>query len=174
MSDRVVYLLRGLPSSGKSHRARKLVGDSGVLLETDQFFECENPDGSLSFQYSEARLPEARQWIFERFQDAIATGCSPIVLDRGNGLNAETRRFAHYAVEHEYRIEIQEPDSAWWLEIKELMRHRPDSNLLLDQWATRLWEMNRETHRVPLDTIRNWMNSWRVELTVEEILRGHA
>lgn len=171
MSDKVVYLMRGLPSSGKSHLARRLIGDAGVLLETDQFFYRDNGDGTRSFHYSEARLPAARQWVFERFREALAAGRSPIVLDRGNGLNEETRLFAQYAVDQGYRVELKEPDSAWWLEIKELMRGRPQTNSLLDQCAVRLSELSRETHRVPLDTIQKWMSSWRVDLTVEEILR---
>lgn len=173
MSDQVVYLMRGLPSSGKSHLARRLAGDSGVLLETDQFFHRENADGSRTFHYREEQLPAARQWIFEGFRQALAAGRSPIVLDRGNGLNDETRRFAQYAVDHGYRVELKEPDSAWWQEITALMRRRPESNPLLDQWAIRLCQMSRETHRVPLDTIRRWMSLWRVDLTVEEILRGN-
>lgn len=171
MSDKIVYLMRGLPSSGKSHLARRLAGDSGVLLETDQFFYRDNGDGTRSFHYSEARLPAARQWVFERFREALAAGQSPIVLDRGNGLNEETRLFAQYAVDQGYRVELKEPDSPWWLEIKELMRGRPQTNPLLDQWAQRLSQMSRETHRVPLDTIQKWMSTWRVDLTVEEILR---
>lgn len=174
MTDQVVYLMRGLPSSGKSHLARRLVGDSGVLLETDQFFYRENTDGSRSFHYSEERLPAARQWIFQTFRQAIAAGRSPIVLDRGNGLNEETRRFAQYAVNQSYRVELKEPDSAWWLEIKELMRCRPETNPLLEQWAVRLSQMSRETHRVPLDTIQHWMSNWRVDLTVAEILHDPA
>lgn len=172
MNDRIVYLMRGLPSSGKSHLARRLVGESGVLLETDQFFYRENADGSRSFHYSEERLPAARQWIFERFQVAITSGRSPIVLDRGNGLNDETRRFAQYAIDQGYRVELKEPDSPWWQEIKELMRCRPDTNQRLEQWAKQLSQMSRETHRVPFSTIHRWMETWRVDLTVDEILRG--
>lgn len=170
MSDKVVYLMRGLPSSGKSHLARKLVGNVGVLLETDQFFYRDNGDGTQSFHYSEAQLPAARQWVFEKFREALAEARSPIVLDRGNGLNAETRRFAQYAVDQGYRVELKEPDSPWWQEIKELMRGRPSTNPLLDQWALRLSQMSLETHRVPLDTIQKWLSTWRVDLTVEEIL----
>lgn len=172
MHDRIVYLMRGLPSSGKSHLARRLAGDTGVLLETDQFFYCDNEDGTRSYHYSEARLPAARQWVFERFRAALVAGRSPIVLDRGNGLNNETRRFAQYAVDQGYRVELKEPDSPWWLEIKELMRGRPRTNPMLHRWAVRLSEMSRETHRVPLDTIQKWMSTWRVDLTVEDILRS--
>ena len=175
MPDKFVYLLRGLPSCGKSHLARRLVGETGVHLETDQFFVRTNSAGEAVFDYREDQLAAARQWIFERLQQAIAEEGSPIVLDRGNGLNAATYRFAQYAVEHDYHVELKEPDSDWWLEIRRLMRDRPRTNPQLAEWAERLAEMSRESHRVPLSIIQNWMNSWYLDLTVEDILNdGHA
>ncbi len=38
MPDHVVYLMRGLPSCGKSYTARLLMRDGGVVLETDEYF----------------------------------------------------------------------------------------------------------------------------------------
>ena len=38
MFEQIVYLMRGLPCCGKSHTARKLAGDQGVVLETDEYF----------------------------------------------------------------------------------------------------------------------------------------
>jgi len=32
---KTVYLMRGLPSSGKSHTARQLAGQTGIVCETD-------------------------------------------------------------------------------------------------------------------------------------------
>ncbi len=39
-SRKIVYLMRGLPSSGKSHMARKLAGDNGLVCETDTYFHA--------------------------------------------------------------------------------------------------------------------------------------
>lgn len=174
MPDKFVYLMRGLPSCGKSHLAKRLAGETGVLLETDQFFVRTNSAGETIFDYREDQLAAARQWIFERFQQAISEERSPIVLDRGNGLNEATYRFAQYAVEHGYRVELKEPDSDWWLEIRRLMRDRPRTNPQLAEWAVRLAEMSRATHQVPLRIIQSWMSSWYLDLTVEDILKyGH-
>src|SRR5258706_4788663 len=40
----------------------------------------------------------------------------------------------------------------------------------LYDWAEKLSEMSRSTHRVPASTIRDWMDKWKWDLTVEEIL----
>jgi hypothetical protein len=170
MSDEIVYLMRGLPACGKSHTARKLAGDHGVVLETDEYFYTQVGDDPRQYDYREELLPAARQWIFARFRQAIAAGISPIVLDRGNGLNRETHQFARYAVEHGYRVGLKEPESEWWQEIRVLLKDKHVTGEILDEWAERLAELSRPTHRVPAATIRHWMECWRHGLTVEEIL----
>ncbi|MCA9202230.1 MAG: AAA family ATPase, partial [Planctomycetales bacterium] len=74
MSERIVYLMRGLPACGKSYTARRLAGATGVILETDQYFYLQVGDDPASYDYSEERLPAARQWNFNRFRRAIAAG----------------------------------------------------------------------------------------------------
>ena len=36
--ERLCILMRGLPGSGKSHRAQRLAGAAGVVCETDAYF----------------------------------------------------------------------------------------------------------------------------------------
>ena len=116
MDEKIVYLMRGLPSCGKSHTAHKLTSNSGVVLETDQYFYTQVGDDPASYDYSAELLSVAREWNYERFQRAIAAGFSPIVVDRGNGLNPESYQYARYAVDHGYRCELKEPESEWWQE----------------------------------------------------------
>jgi hypothetical protein len=174
MSEKIVYLMRGLPSCGKSHTARRLAGEKGTVLETDQYFYTQVGDDPARYDYREDLLPEARRWNFRRFQLAIAQGVSPIVVDRGNGLNVETQQYACYAVEHGYRVELREPESDWWREIRALLKHEAASRDRLYQWADRLAAMSRSTHRFPAAKIRRWMDSWRADLTVEEIMNYDA
>ena len=170
MPDKVVYLMRGLPSCGKSTTARELTQSGGIVLETDEYFYTQVGDDPTRYDYHADLLPAAREWNFERFVEAIAAGRSPIVVDRGNGLNAETRRYAQYAVKHGYRVELKEPDSPQWLEIRVLLQSKHANRQLLYQWADRLSEMSRTGHRVPAATIRDWMDKWRCDLGVDHIL----
>lgn len=170
MSDQVVYLMRGLPACGKSHRARRLAGATGVVLETDQYFLTEVGDDPTCYDYDAALLPAARGWNFARFQEAVSAGRTPIVVDRGNGLNQETRAYAVHAVAQGYRVELVEPDSPWWLELRPLLADPAANAEALDAWAHRLAELSRTTHRVSANTIRRWARSWRLDLTVDEIL----
>lgn len=169
MSSRFVYLMRGLPACGKSHAARRLAGEHGVICETDAYFVRRQADGTETYEYSSARLADARRWNFTNFAQAIAAGRSPIVVDRGNGRNRETREYLLYARERGYQVELREPDSPWWGEIRTLLRDPRGNAAALHEWAGRLAEMSCATHRVPVATILDWMSSWRVDLTVDEI-----
>ena len=167
----VVYLMRGLPGCGKSHRAKRLAGDRGVVLETDEYFYTEVGTNPASYDYSKDLLPEARKWNLARLKEALVAGVSPIVVDRGNGLNAETREFAALAVEHGYIVELAEPDSSWWQELRVLLKYKEFvDEKLFNAWAEKLAQSTRDEHRVPASTIRSWMQHWRHDLTVDEIL----
>lgn len=170
MSEKIVYLMRGLPSCGKSTTARKLAGNLGLVFETDSYFYRTGPEGERVYAYDEKLLPQARSWNLKQFKSAVDQGLSPLVVDRGNGLNLETRNYAQYAVEHHYRVELKEPDSPWWQEIAKLLRDKDRSGPLLEIWAEKLARLSQQTHRVPRATIRHWMACWRPDLTVEEIL----
>jgi hypothetical protein len=170
-SEKLVYLMRGLPGCGKSHRARRLAGTGGVVLETDQYFYTQVGEDPARYDYSDELLPVARQWNLDRFREAIRRGVSPIVVDRGNGLNPESKEYAVLAVEQGYRVELAEPDSPWWLELRVLLKFkRHVDEQLFDAWAQKLADSTRDGHRVPASIIRRWMSRWRYDLTVDQIL----
>jgi hypothetical protein len=170
-SETVVYLMRGLPCCGKSHTARKLAGEAGVVCETDEYFHTHVGTDPGRYDYKKQLLPLARQWNFERFQQAILAGRSPVIVDRGNSVNRESQRYARFAVEHGYRVELCEPDSPWWQEIRVLLKYKPLTRPILHGWAKKLAEMSRRHHRVPESTIRRWMDGWRWDISVDDILR---
>ncbi len=170
-SDKVVYLMRGLPGCGKSYTARRLAGETGVVLETDSYFYTEVGEDPEKYDWDDDLLPEARRWNLARFQDALSAGVSPVVVDRGNGLNPETQEYAVLGVEHGYRVELAEPESPWWAELKVLLKYkRHVDDEVFDDWAKKLADSTRDHHRVPAKRIRHWMSSWRHDLTVDKIL----
>ena len=138
------------------------------MLETDQYLYNEVRFDQRSDDYGSALLPTARQWNVDRFCRAVGKGDSPIFVDRGNGLNAETERYAARASANGYVVELAEHDSWWWLELRVLLKYREyEVNRLYDAWAEQLADATEETHRVPVSTIRHWMSRWRHDLTLE-------
>lgn len=170
MADKYVYLMRGLPGCGKSYTAKRLAGDTGVVCETDEYFYSQVGDDPTKFEYRDGLMDEAREWNFERFKKAVDTGVSPIVVDRGNSLSTESKIYAVYALERGYRVELKEPESEWWQEIRVLLKYKDVTKPILYQWANRLYKINRSTHRVPLSQIRRWIDKWKWDLTIEDIL----
>ena len=170
MSDKIVYLMRGLPSCGKSHTAKILAGETGVICETDEYFYTQVGEDPTQFDYQDDLLETARQWNFERFCRAVEEGRSPIVVDRGNSLSIESQQYARFAVDRGYRVELAEPKSDWWQEIRVLLKHKKYTLPVLKEWAAKLSKMNRQTHRVSAEQIFRWMEKWRWEVTIEDIL----
>jgi hypothetical protein len=66
MDDKITCLMRGLPSCGKNHAAIRLAGESGVVLETDQYFYTESGDDPATYNYDKNQMDAARQWNFNR------------------------------------------------------------------------------------------------------------
>lgn len=120
----IVYLMRGLPGCGKSHRAKRLAGEQGIVCETDEYFYSQVGTDPGQYDYDDALLPAAREWNLARFRDAVLAGVSPIVVDRGNGLNRETREYATFAVARGYIGELAERDSSWWQEHRVLLKYQ--------------------------------------------------
>jgi predicted kinase len=170
MGDRIVYLMRGLPSCGKSYTAKNLCDEGGVVCETDAFFYTQVGEDPQKYDYHSDLLPKARQWNFERFIGAVDSGVSPVVVDRGNGRNRESHAYARYAADRGYEVLLKEPESEWWQEIRVLLKYKHATKEILYQWADRLAEMSRSNHRVSAATIRDWMDHWKYDLTVEDIL----
>lgn len=162
--------MRGLPSCGKSHTAKLLAGDSGIVCETDEYFYTQVGEDPTRFDYREELMDAARAWNFKRFEDALERQTSPIVVDRGNGLSTETQRYARLAIDSGYHVELKEPDSEWWREVRVLLKYRPLTRPILERWAEILARMSDATHRVPKRTIVRRMDKWKFALTVEDIL----
>ena len=129
---KIVFILRGVPGSGKSSFAKGLVANGGVIHSTDDFF-CK--DGDYSFDPD--RLGEFHTWNFLRFKTSLRNGIPVVVLDN---TNSQKREWIHYAMTARsfgyYVVIISMP--------------HPDPEI-----AAR-----RNVHRVPEDCIRKMLERW--------------
>ena len=73
-TQKIVYLMRGLPSSGKSHSAQRLAAENGVVCETDAYFYSEVGADPDSFDYDASLLAPARKWNLKRHQKEPGNG----------------------------------------------------------------------------------------------------
>ena len=106
-----LILLRGLPGSGKSTRAKDIQQQQGgVIFSTDQYF-VDKTDGSYHFQNQ--LLGRAHLWNRTRSQNAAAQGVSPIIIDNTNTMMKEMKPYIGIARHFGYIVEIEEMKTPW-------------------------------------------------------------
>ncbi|XP_077666186.1 NEDD4-binding protein 2-like 1 isoform X2 [Eretmochelys imbricata] len=145
-----LYLLRGLPGSGKTTRARQLKREfpGAVILSTDDFFFTE--DGTYVF--SPDCLDEAHLWNQKRAHKAMKNGKSPVIIDNTNIHAWEMKPYVIMARENNYEVIFQEPDTHWKFNVRELAR--------------------RNNHGVPREKIQRMKDQYEHDITFHIVLHS--
>jgi len=167
---RVVYLMRGVPGSGKSFTAKKLAGKKGLVCETDSFF---GPPGK-QYRFIKRLVPAARISNMKQFLYGLAESISPIVVDRGNSNGRRTRWYAVTARLFGYNVKFAEPTSPWWKQIKKMLTGKSAwSFSTLEGWVCDLAKRQEGTHQVSKRAIWRSMVRWKATLKIEDLLKGN-
>jgi len=144
-------LMRGLPGSGKTTAARKIVRDRNLEPHQSRIFAADDyfcKDGVYRFDVSHAANSYA--WNRQRAQAAFAKRVELIVIDSCNTTVYEMRDYARMADEKAYAIEICEMDTPWAWKLDELVR--------------------RNIHGMPRRSIERMMDRWEPNITVIDLL----
>ena len=101
--DKVVYIMRGIPGSGKSTRARELVKPENIknIFSTDDYFMVGG-----EYRFDPTKLGEYHGNNLQRFKDAVMQGISPIVVDNTNTQKWEYAKYEEFAKDNGYRVEV--------------------------------------------------------------------
>jgi len=109
-------------------------------------------NGSYIFNVKE--LGNAHQWNQQRALDFMLKGVSPILIDNTNTQRWEAKFYVERALEHGYQVKIREPETVWWLSRN------------VEQLA------QKNQHGVPAEGIRNMVERWEDDFTVDAILKS--
>ena len=147
--------MRGLPACGKTEKALKLVDKTeGIICDPHKWFEEQDEE------FRQYKLTKAKRWAWYRGKLAAQESITPIVIDMHVGVNVlSTNRlkdFKHLG----YTIELVEPDSKDWQQIRALLYNKMLNRTFLDNWAEIL--AKRSPYSKYLE-IRTRMNTWRFE-----------
>ncbi|XP_006879698.1 PREDICTED: NEDD4-binding protein 2-like 1 [Elephantulus edwardii] len=145
-----LYLLRGLPGSGKTTLARQLQREfpRALIFSTDDFFFQE--DGT--YEFNPDFLEEAHKWNQKRARKAMRNGISPIIIDNTNLHAWEMKPYAAMALEHNYEVLFREPDTRWKFNVAELAR--------------------KNVHGVPRDKIQRMKQRYEHGVTFHSVLHA--
>lgn len=145
MQDRIIYLMRGLPGSGKSTMASGL---GGLVFSTDDFFMV---DGQ--YRFDPEKIAEYHQKNIDRTEVAMKTGEPLIVIDNTNILAAHMRPYVLLADQYGYRVEIRMPTTPWmW-----------DVDILAE----------RNSHHVSRDILLRMKNAFEQPIDLQSIRSTH-
>lgn len=170
--DGTLIVMRGLPWTGKSYRAKELAGDKGVILSTDDYWYTQvKPEKPDEYSFNPRLLRQAHEWNQERaFQSIVHFNEELVIIDNTNTTASEPKPYVEYAHGCGYKICIEEPTSEQWLAIAPLLQDTRANKKALKEWAARLAEGSLETHSVPAFAIEKMMWRWQCNLTVDQIL----
>jgi predicted kinase len=135
----MLYILRGLPGSGKSTKARKLVRES-LIASADHFFI--QPNGDYLWKASEIGNAHAHCRGFAR---ALLSNGLDCAVDNTNTMNREFKPYIDLAMKYGHKIKIIMPETEWAWDVEECAK--------------------RNTHNVPVDAIQRMKD--RFEYNVE-------
>ncbi|XP_012707935.2 NEDD4-binding protein 2-like 2 [Fundulus heteroclitus] len=143
----VLILMRGLPGSGKTTRARELLssGPSGIILSTDDYFAEKE-----GYRYDPGLLGAAHEWNQSRAKDALHDGRSPIIIDNTNLQAWEMKPYVKMALERGYKVDFCEPDTRWKFDPYELEK--------------------RNKHGVPQEKIAQMMDRYSFPISIDIVM----
>lgn len=98
----VVYIMRGIPGSGKTELANKIAKDIGFICSTDYFFI--EDDGSYNFERNKLPLYHRLNLLF--FRIALINKVPIVICDNTNIKKADYEKYIKAAEEFDCEIKI--------------------------------------------------------------------
>lgn len=155
--DRKLYIMRGIPGCGKSHRATRISQETGgVIFSADNFFGegeeyCRN--------WSPNKIHLAHQDCETKAIAEMGLFNPHIIIDNTNITLRNFRVYIDCAILQNYTVYFVYPDSSWWKEkVLPFLQGKvtdQDRDVLRNEIVENLTKRN--IHGVPSSTISNML-----------------
>lgn len=139
-----LVLMRGLPGSGKSTKAKKIAGNVGVVYSTDDFFMING-----KYMYDSKLIGDNHQKNFARTVEAMKEGKPLIIVDNTNIKLWEMKKYVIAGEELGYQIRIEQADAPWAFNFKQCAK--------------------RNNHEVPEQTCKKMLDNYETCNSLEDI-----
>ena len=157
MNKKKMIILRGCPASGKSFIAQKLCGKKGVVCSADDY-HLSSKTGKYNWKPENIKL--AHEQCRNKVFNCIKLNISPICIDNTNIKRWELlvlKPLILEALKHNYIIKILEPNPTWYF-------YKTAFN------AEQLFLRSCSTHNVPLDVIKDMIENYVPNISINDIL----
>lgn len=169
--DKKMFIMRGVPGSGKSTYAKKLLNNFGInidsnkilkshLLSTDDFFYDENE----IYRHDKSKLKKFHLLNESRAEIQMLLKCSPIIIDNTNIDIANFVNYYKLAKNYNYEVEIINPEN-----------YNSDENpIILDSKINKKLIYSRADKRretfgekdIPLEILDNMINKLETNMNI--------
>lgn len=143
-----VFLMHGLPGSGKSYLALQIADELRTvysILSTDNYWN--RPDGR--YDWNPKLLKEAHEWNQKQFGYTLINALwndRDIIVDNTNITNKECQPYIESAIAKQYKVWLVEPNTTWQFNAEECAL--------------------RNSHEVPLESIRRMLYKWETSESI--------
>lgn len=152
MNEKVLYVARGIPGSGKSYTMKQMVPKENIF-STDDFW-------GPNYDFNPSKIGFAHNWNQNRVHDATKRGMTPIAVDNTNLTWKEIKPYYKMAKHNGYRVEYVESQSPWWKKISQYFgdpTFKPGSESF--DKAVEIFD-NKNTHGVPKEVLAKMLMKW--------------
>lgn len=164
-----IIIMRGVPSSGKSYRAKQLAnGDESIICSADHYFGLTKEEYVSNWDAKKLGLAHGQcskkaKMLMQRQQPLV-------IIDNTNTLVRDMMPYFDMAFQYQYFVQIEEPNSPWWVnDIAPFLGDKQKNKAQLEKAARMLWEKNLTSHEVPLKNIEKMLFRYHVNVTVEQL-----
>lgn len=163
--NKTLIIMRGVPSSGKSTRAKELAnGNEDIIFSADKFW---GEDYVNNFDLTKIGL--AHNFCQNNCRRAMQKQIPLVIVDNTNIKKREIIPYLKMAERYEYKLKIEEPTSEWWLNLRKLLNDKEGNKKEINKIIKFLFEKSKETHAVPIGVIERMIYSFDLNLTVESL-----
>lgn len=177
--EKVMYIVRGLPGSGKSTFCRNMVHKitgmpletsrqngnvvlnnrnihalNSYIMSTDSFFTTIGQDGAINYNFDPKLLKKYHELNKQRTQFQLQLGVTPLFIDNTNIKLEEITPYIEMATQAKYKVVVVEP---WYF-------YPEDTSYNATKVFNVKWLTERCTKKIPLKTLVKMLEAYDTRL----------